>query len=367
MEVAVITREQVTEGLRGVEDPELHRSVVDLGMVQDIRVTGTEVTVRLALTISGCPLREYFQRVVPERVRAACPEVTAVHLELTSMSEEERTRVIGNVRGRVPKVGSPESRTRILAVGSGKGGVGKSTVAVNLAAALAAAGYRVGLLDADIWGFSVPQLTGATGRPTVVDDLIMPLSAHGLSVLSIGNFLPADGPVVWRGPMLHKALEQLLADVHWDDCDYLVIDMPPGTGDVAISVSQFVPTADFLLVTTPHASAEQVARRAGQMMVKAGLRLTGVVENMAGFVCESCGREHPLFGAGAGERLAKTLEVPLLASIPLAPALSAAGEEAAPLVVTSPESAAARQFARLAGVIAGQSSRHQRRLLPILT
>ncbi len=363
----MITHDQVVEGLRGVEDPELHRSVVDLGMVRDVRVTGTEVTVRLALTISGCPLRDYFQRVVPERVRAACPGVTAVHVELTSMSEEERARVIGNVRGRVPKVGSAESRTRILAVGSGKGGVGKSTVAVNLAAALAAAGHRVGLLDADIWGFSVPHLTGATGRPTVVDDLIMPLSAHGLAVLSIGNFLPEDGPVVWRGPMLHKALEQLLADVHWDDRDYLVIDMPPGTGDVAISLSQFVPAADFLLVTTPHASAERVARRAGQMMVKAGLRLAGVVENMAGLVCESCGREHPLFGVGAGERLAGTLDVPLLASIPLAAALSAAGEEAAPLVITSPESAAAKQFARLAEAIAGQPSRYQRRLLPILT
>ncbi len=363
----MISREQVIEGLRGVEDPELHRSVVDLGMVRDVRVTGAEVTVRLALTIDGCPLRDHFQRTVPERVRAACPEVTAVHVELTSMSEEERARVIGGVRGRVPRVGSGESRTRVIAVGSGKGGVGKSTVAVNLAAALAAAGHRVGVLDADIWGFSVPHLTGATGRPTVVGDLIMPLRAHGLDVLSIGNFLPADGPVVWRGPMLHKALEQLLADVHWDDCDYLVIDMPPGTGDVAISLSQFLPTADFLLVTTPHASAEQVAMRAGQMMTKAGLRLAGVVENMAGFVCEGCGRDHPLFGAGAGERLAGALGVPLLASIPLAPAVSSAGEASAPLVTVSPESPAARRFTGLAEVIAGQRPRHPRRLLPILT
>ena len=351
----MITHEQVVEGLRSVEDPELHRSVVDLGMVRDIRVTGTEVTVRLALTIIGCPLLDYFQRVVQERVRVACPGVNAVYVELTSMSEVERARVIANVRGQVPKVGS------------GKGGVGKSTVAVNLAAALAAAGHRVGLLDADFWGFSVPHLTGATGRPTVVDDLIMPLPAHGFTVLSIGNFLPEDGPVVWRGPMLHKTLQQLLADVHWDDREYLVIDMPPGTGDVAISLSQFLPTADFLLVTTPHASAERVARRAGQMMVKAGLRLAGVVENMAGLVCESCGREHSLFGVGAGERLATALDVPLLASIPLAPALSAAGEEAVPLVIARPESTAARRFARLAEAIAGQPSRYQRRLLPILT
>ena len=363
----MITREQVADGLRGVEDPELHRSVVDLGMVRDIQVSGTEVTVLLALTVSGCPLRDYFQRVVPERVRSACPEVTAVHVELTSMSEEERARVVGGVRGQVPRVGSSGSRTRILAVGSGKGGVGKSTVAVNLAAALAAAGHQVGLLDADVWGFSVPHLVGAAGRPTVVGDLIMPLPAHGFTVLSIGNFLPEDGPVVWRGPMLHKALEQLLADVHWDDRDYLVIDMPPGTGDVAISLAQFLPAADFLLVTTPHASAERVARRAGQMMVKAGLRLAGVVENMAGFECEVCGRGHPLFGTGAGKRLAGVLEVPLLASIPLAPALSASGEAAVPLVISSPESPAAQGFTRLAEVIAGQPSRRARRLLPILT
>lgn len=362
----MITREAVIESLRAVDDPELHRSVVDLDMVRHVVVNGTEVSVTLALTIPGCPLKDYFNRAVPEAVQAGCPEVTAVHLELTSMSEDERSRVIGDVRVRVPKVGDSESRTRIIAVGSGKGGVGKSTVAVNLAAALSTRGHKVGLLDADIWGFSVPHMLGATGRPTVVDDLIMPIEAHGMSVLSIGNFVPEDSPVVWRGPMLHKALEQMLADVHWDDRDYLVIDMPPGTGDVSISLSQYLPNADFLLVTTPHDTAERVALRAGRMMEKVGMRLAGVVENMATFVCGDCSTEHQLFGVGAGSRLADLLDVPLLARIPLEPALTSQVDGTAPTVLTHPETLSATRFAELASTIAGQSSL-VRRPLPLLT
>ncbi|WP_200834450.1 Mrp/NBP35 family ATP-binding protein [Amycolatopsis alkalitolerans] len=359
----MITRESILDALRGVDDPELHRSVVDLGMVREIKIDGTEVTVHLALTIAGCPLREYFHRVVPERVRAECPEVTAVQVELSAMTDEERTEAVGGVRVTVPRVGESGSRTRIIAVGSGKGGVGKSTVAVNLAAALAAEGHRVGLLDADIWGFSVPHMLGATGRPTIVGDLIMPLDAHGLAVLSIGNFLPEEGPVVWRGPMLHKALEQMLGDVHWDDRDYLVIDMPPGTGDVSISLSQFLPNADFLLVTTPHESAERVALRAARMMTKVGLRLTGVVENMASFVCDDCGREHELFGTGAGTRLAELLDVPLLARIPLEPACTTTGT---PTVLAHPEAAASLRFGELAKTIAAKPSLLHRPL-PLFT
>ncbi|MFD1659108.1 Mrp/NBP35 family ATP-binding protein [Streptomyces caeni] len=358
--------DDVLEALRGVDDPELHRSVVDLGMVREIVIEGTEVTVRLALTIAGCPLREYFERVVPQKVRAACPEVTAVHVDLTAMTEEERSRVIGDVRVKVPRVGDAESRTRIIAVGSGKGGVGKSTVAVNLAASLAALGHRVGLLDADIWGFSVPQMLDATGRPTVVGDLIMPLESHGLSVLSMGNFVPEDGPVVWRGPMLHKALEQLLGDVHWDDRDYLVIDMPPGTGDVSISLAQFLPRADFLLVTSPHETAERVALRAGRMMTKTGMNLVGVVENMAGFVCDGCGQEHEFFGKGGGERLAELLGTPLIGRIPLDPAVSAAGGDGAPAVIAHPDSTTTKRFTELAHTVVARSPRI-RRALPLLT
>lgn len=360
------TREDVIESLRGVDDPELHRSVVELGMVREVVVEGTEVTVLLALTISGCPLRDYFHKAVPEAVRAGCPDVTEVHLDLTTMTEAERSRVVGDVRVRVPKIGGAESKTRIIAVGSGKGGVGKSTVAVNLAAALSAAGHRVGLLDADIWGFSIPHMLGVSGRPTVVDDLIMPLEAHGLAVLSIGNFVPEDSPVVWRGPMLHKALEQMLADVHWDDRDFLVVDMPPGTGDVSISLSQYLPQADFLLVTTPHDTAERVALRAGKMMSKVGLRLVGVVENMSTYVCDGCSAEHELFGAGAGSHLAELFDVPLLARIPLEPVSARAGESRAPVVVSRPDSAAARRFAELAEALGTRPSLVGRPL-PILT
>ncbi|NIJ12997.1 ATP-binding protein involved in chromosome partitioning [Saccharomonospora amisosensis] len=359
----MITRESILDALRDVDDPELHRSIVDLEMVREIDIDGTEVTVHLALTIAGCPLRDYFHRVVPERVQAACPEVTAVRVELTAMTEEERSRVVGGVRVTVPRIGESGSNTRIIAVGSGKGGVGKSTVAVNLATALAAHGHRVGLLDADIWGFSVPHMLGATGRPTVVDDLIMPLQAHGLAVLSIGNFVPEDGPVVWRGPMLHKALEQMLGDVHWDDRDYLVVDMPPGTGDVSISLAQFLPNADFLLVTTPHESAERVALRAGRMMTKVGLRLVGVVENMASFVCGDCDREHDLFGTGAGTRLAELLDTPLLARIPLEPAFATTGT---PTVLAHPESAGSTRFAELAETISAKPSLLHRPL-PLFT
>jgi ATP-binding protein involved in chromosome partitioning len=360
------TREQVLDALRGVNDPELHRSIVELEMVRDIVVDGPDVTVHLALTIAGCPLRDYFHTQVPRAVRAACPDARLINLELTSMDDEERSRVIGGVRITIPRIGQAGSRTRIIAVGSGKGGVGKSTVAVNLAAALAAAGHRVGLLDADIWGFSVPRMVGAAGRPTVVDDLIMPLHVNGMSVLSIGNFVPEDDPVVWRGPMLHKALEQLLADVHWDDRDFLVVDMPPGTGDVAISMSQFLPGAGFVLVTTPQDTAQRVALRAGRMMEKVGLHVIGVVENMSTFVCDGCGRSHDVFGSGAGDRLAALLDVPMLGRVPLEPALREAADSGTPVVTAAPDSASAQAFAALAAVVANQPNR-ERHALPLLT
>jgi ATP-binding protein involved in chromosome partitioning len=354
------TREQVIEALRPVQDPELHQSIVELGMVGEVTIDGADVTVVIALTIAGCPLREYFNSVVPERVLRACPGVRRVHVELTTMSDEQRSAVVGGVRSAAPRVGGAGSRTRVIAVGSGKGGVGKSTVAVNLAAALAAAGHRVGLLDADVWGFSVPRMLGTTGRPAVVGELIMPLEAHGLAVLSMGNFVPDDSPVVWRGPMLHKALEQMLGDVHWDDRDYLVIDMPPGTGDVAISLAQMVPAASFLLVTTPHEVSQAVALRAGRMMEKVGLRLAGVVENMAAFHCD-CGRSHDLFGRGAGARLAEQLDTPLLGRIPITPALAATRQ---PVVATDPEDAVSAAFAQVAAAL---DRRPARTLLPLVT
>lgn len=363
----MLTDELVRAALAPVQDPELHRSIVELGMVRDVTIRGADVTVLLALTIPGCPLKDYFRREVPAALRLALPEVGEVHLELTSMEEQERSTLIGGLKIDVPPLGQPGSRTQVLAVGSGKGGVGKSTVAANLAVALAARGKRVGLLDADIWGFSLPFMMNATAKPTVVDDLIVPLQTHGVHMLSMGNFVPEDQPVIWRGPMLHKAMEQLLRDVHWDDPDFLIVDMPPGTGDVAISLSQFLPHAAFLLVTTPQEAASRVAIRAARMLTKTGLRLTGVVENMAMFVCADCGRAHELFGAGGGQTIAQQLDVPLLARLPFETAAVAAGDGGSPVVLAQPESALASGYGRLADRLAASLGDRHRRLLPIVS
>lgn len=353
--------------LEPVQDPELHRSIVELGMVREVTVTGSDVEVLIALTIPGCPLKDFFRREVPAAVRRAIPEVGEVRVELTSMQEQERSQLIGGLKIDVPPLGQASSRTRILAVGSGKGGVGKSTVAANLAIALAALGKQVGLLDADIWGFSLPHMMAATAKPNVVDELIVPLEAHGVSVLSMGNFVPEDQPVVWRGPMLHKAMEQLLRDVHWDDPDFLIVDMPPGTGDVAISLSQFLPNASFLLVTTPQDAASRVAVRAARMLSKTGLRLTGVVENMSSYVCVDCGSEHELFGAGGGQTIADQLDVPLLARLPYEALAVADGDGGSPVVVAHPGSALAAGYRQLADRFAATLADRPRRLLPIVS
>lgn len=363
----MLTEELVRAALAPVQDPELHRSIVELGMVREIRITGADVSVLLALTIPGCPLKDFFRQEVPAALRRALPEVGEVHLELTSMAEQERSTLIGGLKIDVPPLGQAGSRTQVLAVGSGKGGVGKSTVAANLAVTLAAKGKRVGLLDADIWGFSLPLMMNATAKPTVVDELIVPLQAHGVSMLSMGNFVPEDQPVVWRGPMLHKAMEQLLRDVHWDDPDFLIVDMPPGTGDVAISLSQFLPHAAFLLVTTPQAAASRVAIRAARMLTKTGLQLTGVVENMATFVCPDCDSTHELFGAGGGQAIAQQLDAPVLARLPFEPAAVADGDSGSPVVIAHPASALAAGYGRLADAVAASLGTRQRRLLPIVS
>lgn len=363
----MLTEEAVTAALAPIQDPELHRSIVELGMVREIRISGSEVDVLLALTIPGCPLKDFFRREVPAALHQALPEITQVRLELTSMQEQERSQVIGGLKIDVPPLGQPNSRTQILAVGSGKGGVGKSTVAANLAIALAGLGKQVGLLDADIWGFSLPHMMGARAMPNVVDELIVPLQAHGVSVLSMGNFVPEDQPVVWRGPMLHKAMEQLLRDVHWDDPDFLIIDMPPGTGDVAISLSQFLPNAAFLLVTTPQDAASRVAIRAARMLRKTGLRLTGVVENMATYVCVDCGSSHELFGAGGGQVIADQLDVPLLGQLPYEALAVSDGDSGSPVVVSHPGSALAVGYRQLAEGIVATLVNRPRRLLPIVS
>lgn len=363
----MLTEERVRAALAPIQDPELHRSIVELGMVRGIRITGTDVSVRLALTIPGCPLKDFFRQTVPSALRRALPEVGEVYVELTSMAEQERASVISGVKIDVPPLGQAGSRTRVLAVGSGKGGVGKSTVAANLAVSLAASGKRVGLLDADIWGFSLPLMMNATAKPTVVDDLIVPLHTYGVSMLSMGNFVPEDQPVVWRGPMLHKAMEQLLRDVHWDDPEFLIVDMPPGTGDVAISLSQFLPHADFLLVTTPQEAASRVAGRAARMLTKTGLRLAGVVENMAMYVCPDCASAHELFGAGGGHAIAQQFDVPVLARLPFDSAAVVDGDSGSPVVIAHPASTLAAEYGRLAKAVAASLGGRPRQMLPIVS
>jgi len=338
------TQEQVSEILGQVQDPELHRGLNELNMVRNIAIDGRRVSVLVALTIPGCPLKSYFQEVIPAKLIEAFPDIEHVAVELTSMTEEERQAVIGGVRKESPApFARSDSPTQVIAVGSGKGGVGKSTTTVNLAASLAKLGHTVGLLDADVWGFSIPRMLGVHERPTVVDDMIMPPEMFGVKIVSIGLFTTEDNPVVWRGPMLHKALQQFLTDVHWDEPEYLLVDLPPGTGDVSISIAQFLPGANMVIVTTPQAVAEKVAQRAGFMAEKTGLRVAGVVENMSYFRGDD-GKVYNIFGSGGGAALAERLRVPLLGEIPIDPELRRFADSGAPIVLQNPDSEVAQKL-----------------------
>jgi ATP-binding protein involved in chromosome partitioning len=324
------TREAIVEALGRVIDPELHRPVTELDMVRSVDIDGGQVVVTIALTVAGCPLRSSFEDQVRREV-ASLPGVDDVHLGFDVMTAEERQALTQKLRGSVSgrsKGLSLDASTRVLAVCSGKGGVGKSTVTASLAVALSEQGERVGILDADIYGHSIPHLLGISQKPIAVDKMIVPPVKDGLKLMSIGFFLDDNQPVMWRGPMLHRALEQFLSDVHWGELDMLVVDMPPGTGDVAISLGQLLPRAEVLVVTTPQPAAQEVAVRAALMAQKTSMRLVGVVENMSGDV----------FGYGGGERLAEELEIPLLGTIPLDPRLREAGDAGQPLV--TPEIAA---------------------------
>jgi ATP-binding protein involved in chromosome partitioning len=346
--------EQVMAALAKVNDPEIRRPITDLDMVKgiDIHPDGT-VRVEVYLTVSGCPLRETITRDVTAAV-SAVPGVTRVAVELDVMSDEQRQKLQGKLRGgqqeREIPFAQPTSLTRVFAIASGKGGVGKSSVTVNLAAALAAAGRKVGVLDADIYGHSVPRMLGVTGRPTQVEQMIMPPSAHDVKVISIGMFTQGNAPVVWRGPMLHRAVQQFLGDVYWGDLDVLLMDLPPGTGDVAISVAQLVPNAELLVVTTPQVASAEVAERAGAIAVQTRQRITGVIENMAGMACPHCGEQVDVFGSGGGQVVADALTrvtgvpVPVLGRIPIDVRLREGGDIGVPLVLSDPSSAAAKQL-----------------------
>jgi ATP-binding protein involved in chromosome partitioning len=336
------THQQISEVLGEIQDPELHRGLNELNMVRNIAVDGSAVSVLIALTIPGCPLKSYFTDVIPAKLKDRFSEIQHVNVELTSMTDEERQALIGGIRKEAPApFARDDSPTQVIAVGSGKGGVGKSTTTVNLAASLAKLGHSVGLLDADVWGFSVPRMLGVHERPTVVDNMIMPPEVFGVKVVSIGLFTTEDNPVVWRGPMLHKALQQFLSDVHWDEPEYLLVDLPPGTGDVSISIAQFLPGAAMAVITTPQAVAEKVAQRAGFMAEKTGLRVAGVVENMSYFRGDD-GKVYRIFGQGGGATLAERLGVPLLGEIPIDPTLRELADIGAPIVLQDPGSEVAQ-------------------------
>jgi ATP-binding protein involved in chromosome partitioning len=339
----MVTEAAVREALKGVHDPEIGRPIEDIGMLAGIAVDGGDVRVDVLLTIEGCPLRDRITQDVTAAVQPL-PGVDRVSVSLTPMSQQQRETLVGKLRG-PNAAGATKIRfspkTAIIAVASGKGGVGKSSVTVNLAAALAADGHKVGVLDADVWGFSVPRMLGAEGQPVGFNDMILPLEAHGVKVISMGFFVPEDTPVIWRGPMLHKAIEQFLGDVYWGDLDVLLCDLPPGTGDVSISLASFLPGASMLVVTTPQEAAHTVAQRAGKMAERTNLRPLGVIENMSWFVCPHCGERELVFGEGGGARVAETLGVPLLAQVPLVPAVREGADHGTPIVVSDPDSPAA--------------------------
>jgi ATP-binding protein involved in chromosome partitioning len=337
------SREAVLGALGNVIDPELRKPVTELDMVRDVAIDGGDVSVRIALTVAGCPLRSSFLDQVAKEV-GGLEGVDTVRLDFDVMTPDERSALTTKLRGGRPaddKSIQLEPTTRVIAVASGKGGVGKSSLTVNLAAALSAQGRRVGVLDADIYGHSIPHMLGLRQKPVLVDRLMIPPVKHDLKLMSIGFFLDDNEPLMWRGPMLHRALEQFLQDVHWGELDVLVVDMPPGTGDVSISLGQMLPRAEALVVTTPQPLAQEVASRAAAMAQKTGMQLLGVVENMTSDV----------FGSGGGERLATQLDVKLLGQIPLDARIRESADAGVPLVLSDPESAPAVAIADVARAV----------------
>ena len=361
------TPDQIIEALRPVEDPELHRSIVDLGMVRNVEVrTDGSVAVLIALTIAGCPLRNEIQN----RVTGALVPlgVTSVALDFTVMTDQEREdlriklhgnpgasagqgQAHGHAEGRKVPFSETGSKTRPLLIASGKGGVGKSTVTTNLAVALAAQGYSVGLVDADIYGYSIPRMLGTDRDPVAIDQMLIPPEAWGVRCISIGYFVPEGQAVIWRGPMLHKALEQFLTDVFWDEPDFLLIDMPPGTGDIALSLSQYLPRGEVFVVTTPQPAAQKVARLSAAMAAKVNLPVRGIIENMSWFTGDD-GKHYEIFGSGGGQELADELGVPLLGKLPLVPAVREGGDDGRPIAAVDPTSEAGAMFHDMARRIA---------------
>jgi ATP-binding protein involved in chromosome partitioning len=363
-----VTEDDIVEALRPVEDPELHRSIVDLGMLRGVTIRPDGVVgVLIALTVPGCPLKNEIQRRVSDAA-TALEGVRSIDLEFTVMSDDDREQLRrtlhgdaaatagsgpthGHAEGREIPFAKAGSKTRPLLISSGKGGVGKSSVTTNLAVALAAAGYTVGVVDADIYGYSIPCMLGTDRDPTVIDEMLIPPEAWGVRCISMGYFVPEGQAVIWRGPMLHKALEQFLTDVFWDDPDFLLIDMPPGTGDIALSLAQYLPRGEVFIVTTPQPAAQKVAALSAAMAAKVNLPVRGVIENMSWFTGDD-GTRYEIFGSGGGAELAESLGVPLLATLPLVPALRQGGDNGRPITAVEPDSESAQAFRQMAQAIA---------------
>lgn len=358
--MSAITESAVRSALSRVEDPEIGKPITELGMVKSVAIDGSDVAVEVYLTIAGCPMKSTIQN----NTQAALEDIEGVGtvtVSLDVMSDEQRREMRNSLRGNAAEpaipFAQPDSTTRVYAVASGKGGVGKSSMTVNLAVELARQGLRVGVLDADIYGHSVPGLLGSDQAPTAVDDMIMPPIAHGVKLISIGHFVEGNAPVVWRGPMLHRAIQQFLADVFWGDLDVLFMDLPPGTGDVAISVAQLVPNAELLIVTTPQAAAAEVAERAGSISQQTRQRVGGVIENMSAMVMPD-GTTMDVFGSGGGQHVADRLtaltggQVNLLGQVPLDPQVRVHGDDGNPVAISDPDSPAGQAIREIAAQLA---------------
>ncbi|MFD3507860.1 Mrp/NBP35 family ATP-binding protein [Nocardia sp. NPDC058666] len=353
------TEAQIATALAGVDDPEIGRPITELNMVETITIDAHgQVVVRILLTIAGCPLRTKIGNDIREAVTAV-PGVTGVDIDFGVMTDEQRRDLRVQLRGpeAVSALAQPDSPTKVYCVVSGKGGVGKSSVTVNLAVALARRGLRVGIMDADVHGHSVPAMLGITETPTLVESMMMPPRAFGIRVISIGMFVEGNAPVVWRGPMLHRALQQFVNDVYWGELDILLIDMPPGTGDIAISLAQLLPAAELLVVTTPQRTAARIAERAGAVAAQTGQRVAGIIENMSWYDTAD-GTRHTPFGAGGATAVSRALSglldthCPVLGRIPFDPAVCAAGDDGAPFVHTDPDSAPAKAVREIAAALA---------------
>ena len=351
-----VTSEQVLSALRAVQDPDLHKDIVTLGFVKDVLVKGSEVDFTIELTTPACPVRDEM-KAEAERLVAALPGVSAARAKMTA-----DVRARGGF-GRQAIAGI----RNIVAVGAGKGGVGKSTTAVNLAVALRRKGARVGLMDADVYGPNIPQMLGITVQPEVsAEKRILPPEAHGIKVISMGMLVPPDQAVIWRGPMLHAAVQQFMRDVDWGELDYLVVDLPPGTGDVSLSMAQSVPVAGAIVVTTPQGVSVSDVRKAVGMFRQLNIPLLGVVENMSTFACPHCGERTDIFGHGGGERMATDMGFPFLGSVPIDTRVRSGGDEGQPIVVAAPESPAGAAFIDIAGKVAAQISIQAMRVLKVI-